>query len=43
MFTLFLVAVNFAAVALGLVNLGEQSDKPKGDDDDYDSSNYPCV
>ncbi len=47
MFTLLLVAINVATLALGLINIGEKSNKPKSDndddDDDDDRTNILCA
>jgi|HubBroStandDraft_6_1064221.scaffolds.fasta_scaffold9509486_1 hypothetical protein len=44
MFTLFLIAINVATLALGLIKIGEQSNRPKDKDDDDDSGPFiPCM
>ena len=45
MFTLFLLAINLATLALGLINIGEKSNKPKrnDNDDDDDRTNIQCA
>jgi len=53
MFTLFLVAINLATMALGLIDIGEKSNERKrrgkskrksnDDDDDADTSYIPCA
>ena len=43
MFTLVLVAINVATLALGLIHRGEQWNKPKDKDDDDDRRDYPCA
>jgi hypothetical protein len=41
MFTIFLVAINIAVLALGLVD--DKEAKPKSGKDDHSGPDYPCV
>ena len=43
MFTLVLLAINVATLALGLIGIGEQSNKPKDKDAHNDRHDYPCA